>query len=161
MPDCTASHASVCPHKAAHDATRNWSIPINHRARFLFCFFPFRSCNWHNRELIIKIDGLRQKRCSLNNVFIAPVSRPSVMHDLRSDARKTPRSSSCVCAPLLDDRKKNKKTPQNPDALAGVPHVQLVWTHLPTLDGVNNWAANFRGHFHIREKSHAECKGGR
>lgn len=54
---------------------------------------------------------------------------------------------------------KKKKT-QNPDALAGVPHVQLVWTHLPTLDGVNNWAANFRGHFHIREKSHAECKGG-
>lgn len=38
--------------------------------------------------------------------------------------------------------------------------MQLVWTHLPTLDGVNNWAANFRGHFHIREKSHAECKGG-
>lgn len=36
--------------------------------------------------------------------------------------------------------------------------MQLVWTHLPMLDGVNNWAANFPGHFHIREESHAECK---
>ncbi len=43
MPDCTASHASVCPHKAAHDVTQNWSILINH--------WPFRGCtgtivNW-------------------------------------------------------------------------------------------------------------------
>lgn len=63
MPDCTASHASVCPHKAAHDVTQNWSILINH--------WPFRGLHWHNSQLIIKIDGHCQKRCSQNNVFIA------------------------------------------------------------------------------------------
>lgn len=57
MPDCTASHASVCPHKAAHDVTHNWSILIYH--------WPFRGCTgtivkWLSKWMdIVKSDVLR------------------------------------------------------------------------------------------------------
>ena len=137
MPDCTASHASVCPHKAAHDVTQNWSILINH--------WPFRGLHWHNSQLIIKIDGHCQKRCSRNNVFIALSFCPSVMYDLQNAEKhcQSWRRSPPLC---------------KMNSLASAPDVQLVLTQLRILAGINHFGANLLAVFTAISEKRITCR---